>query len=392
MTFIPGKKTGGKAFRINGRGMAHRSSIWLYMKKIFAFMTRFIISLSVLMAMEFPLYAVAEDVKLSLAVYPFNDLRKKSLDMDIYDLLSTELSGYEFIRLVPVEVIREKLYEFEPQFMWTEKNDEVKRGGILWKIESGIVEKTNKAVNAQYSLYGDLMGFGKRWRVDAYLVKEGETDPVRRFSFNGMNYEEMPAKLTGMSKSIAQVLKGETVLNAAEEDIRQYKGGMVSYEGTIVKIKKHIVTVPESVPLRALLLDLHLEDKDLNQEDILIDGLKIISMIKDQESEGMRYMLSLALDPFDSVAQVYEVKKDWDNAINIRDRALNSFPLNPALHKEGIGRNYYYIARSFDEKGMTDKAVENYKTAVFYLQPSTVFYKNAMDGIRRLEGKGVSSK
>lgn len=372
--------------------MADRASLWLYMNKIFAFMPRFFISLSVLMAMALPLYAVAEDVKVSLAVYPFNDLHRNSLDMDIYDLLSTELTGYEFIRLVPVEVIREKLYEFEPQFMWTEKNDAVKRGGILWKIESGIVEKTNKAVNAQYSLYGDLMGFDKRWRVDAYLVKEGETDPVRRFSFNGMNYEEMLAKLTGMSKSIAEVLKGESVLDAAEEDIRQYKGGMVSYAGTIVKIKKHIVTVPESIPLRALLLDLYLEDKDLNQEDILIDGLKIISMIKDQESEGMRYMLSLALDPFDSVARVYEVKKDWDNAIKIRVRALDTFPLNPVLHKEGIGRSYYYIAGSFEEKGMTDKAVENYKTAVFYLQPSSVFYKNAMDGIRRLEGKGVSSK
>jgi len=356
------------------------------MKKSLAFIIKFFISLSIIIAVEHPLYAGTENGKISLAVYPFNDVRRNSLDMDIPLLLSAELSGYEFIEIVPVEVIREKLYEIEPQFMWTEKKDSVKRGGILWKIEQRIVEKINDAVNARYSLYGDLMSFGDRWRVDAFLAKEGETDPVRTLRFNGMNFDELPAKMTGISKSIAEVLKGESVLNTAEEDIRQYKGGMISHDMVISMMKKHISAVPESIPLRGLLLDLYLEDTEGNAGDILSAGLKIIGLMKETANADTRYLLSLALDPFDAVAAVYEKKQEWDNAVVVRDKALRSFSYNPELHKERIGRDYYFIAKSFEEKGSRKKALEHYKTAISYLQPSSGYFKEATDGIDRLIG------
>jgi tetratricopeptide (TPR) repeat protein len=206
-----------------------------------------------------------------------------------------------------------------------------------------------------------------------------------------MNFDELPAKLTGISKSIADVLRGESVLNTAEEDIRQYKGDMISHDMAISKMKKHISAVPESIPLRGLLLDLYLEDKDRNRGDILDYGLKIIDLMKETENADTRYLLSLALDPFDAVAAVYEKKQEWDNAIVVRDKALRSFSYNLELHKEGIGRDYYFLAKSFEEKGSREKAMESYKTAVTNLQPSSDFYKQAMDGIDRLNRKGAPS-
>lgn len=342
------------------------------------------------MTVTLPLSA-AEDGKVSLAVYPFNDVSRKALDMNIHAVLHSEFSKHEFLEIVPVEVIREKLYDIEPQFLWTEKEGSVKRGGILWKIESRIVDKINETVSAQYSLYGDLINLDDTWRVDAFLEKEGEAAPVKSFRLSGKKADEIPAKLTGMSKSIADLLKRDAVLNGAEEDIRQYKGGMVSYSEVTGKMKKHISTVPESVPLRALLLDLYLEDKETNREDILSAGLKIIDLMKVPEDADNRYLLSLALDPFDAAAGVYEQKQAWHNAVAIREKALRLFPFNSELHRESIGRNYYYIARSFEEKGSRKPAMESYKTAVSYMQPSSAFYKQAMDGIDRLNRKGAPS-
>jgi tetratricopeptide (TPR) repeat protein len=360
------------------------------MNKTVALIKILFIAFSFLMTTALPSSAASETGKVSLAIYPFNDVSRNVLDMNISTALHIEFSGYGFIEIVPVEVIREKLYEIEPQFMWTEKEDAVKRGGILWKIEPRIVEKINEIVSAQYSLYGDLISIGDTWKVDVFLKKEGEAAPVKSFRLSGNKDDEIRAKLIGMSKSIADLLKSDAVLNGAEEDIRQYKGGMVSYSGVISIMKKHISTVPESVPLRALLLDLYLEDKERNREDILSDGLKIIDRLKVPEDADTRYLLSLALDPFDAAAGVYEQKQDWHNAIAIRDKALKLFPYNSDLHKEGIGRNYYYIAKSYEENGNREKAIDNYKTAVDYLPPSSGNFKEAMDGIERLQGKGAT--
>ena len=338
-----------------------------------------------------PLCAAPDAGKVSLAIYPFNDVGQNSFDMNIPAVLHAEFSGYGFIEIVPVEVIREKLYEIEPLFMWTEKEDSMKRGGILWKIEPRIVEKINETVSAQFSLYGDLTSFGDKWRVDVFVIKEGEPAPGRSFRLTGMKEEELPVRLTEMSKGIADWLRRENLLNEAEEDIRQFMGGMYSYSVVTGKLKKYIISVPESIPLRALLLDLYLKEKDRSQEDIINDGLKIIELLGQGRDEDVRYLLSLALDPFDAVAAAYEKKEEWEDAIAVRDKALRLFPYNSESHREGIGRSHYYIAKSFEEKGLREKAMEGYKTAVSYLGPSSGYFKEAMDGIDRLKGKGASS-
>jgi len=347
----------------------------------------FFIFLSLFLTAADPLPATPDTVKVSLAVYPFNIVGQNSFDMHIAAVLRAGLSGYGFIEIVPVEVIREKLYEIEPLSMWGEREGPINRGGILWKIEPRVVEKINETVSAQYSLYGDLTSFGDKWRVDAFVIKEGEPAPGRLFSLNGVKEEELPVRLTEMSKGIAEWLKRENVLNEAEEDIRQYMGGMYSYSVVTGKLKKYIVTVPESIPLRGLLLDLYLRDKDRNREDIVNEGLKIIELLEQGADEDARYLLSLNLDPFDAVASAYESREKREDAIALRNKALTLFPYNSGLHKEGIGNDHYYAAKSFEEKGLREKAMESYEAALSYLEPSSDHFKEAMYSIDRLRGE-----
>jgi tetratricopeptide (TPR) repeat protein len=116
-------------------------------------------------------------------------------------------------------------------------------------------------------------------------------------------------------------------------------------------------------------------------------GLMIITLLEHSDDEDVRYLLSLSLDPFDAAADMYERIGNWESAIAIRKNALRLFPFKSGLHKKGLGRNHYFLARSFEEKEQKKKAVENYKIAVTYLLPSSEYFEKAMDGLGRLEEK-----
>ena len=92
----------------------------------------------------------------NIAIFPFNDVQSKSFDFKITSMLGNELLKYEFIRVLPVETVREKIYEIEPDVLWTEKQDLEKRGGILWTIEPFIREEIIETMSADYYVYGDF--------------------------------------------------------------------------------------------------------------------------------------------------------------------------------------------------------------------------------------------
>jgi hypothetical protein len=277
--------------------------------------------------------------KVSLAIFPFNDVQQNSLNMDIPGVLHAEFSKYEFIEIVPVEIIREKVYEIEPQALWTGRRGMQNRGGILWSIEPRIIEKVNETVAAQISVYGDLIRSGHTWSIDAFLIKNNKIGPQKTFKLSGTKDEEIPAKLAEMSKVIAEWIRKGNVLKEAEEDMRSYMGGMYAYQTVIEKMKNHVNTNPESIPVRGLLLELYLKEKENHEEEIIREGMKIIDLLKQGDDEGMRYLLSINIDPFDAVAGIYEGRGNREKAIEIRKSALELFPFNSEMHKKKIGKN-----------------------------------------------------
>jgi tetratricopeptide (TPR) repeat protein len=326
--------------------------------------------------------------KIRIAVFPFNDVQSEYLDMSIPAVLRAELSRYDFIEIVPVEVIREKIYEIEPSFLWTEREGVVNTGGILWKMEPIIVEEVRENISAQISIYGDVVRFGDKWRIDAYISKKkiiGPEDSLNIASIDGLKYEEIPDKLKELAKEIAGLLKKDHVLSEAEEDIRRYKGGQYTYSTVIKKMEGHVNLYPKSIPLRALLLDLYLKEKEKNREKVINEGLKIINLYDPSREEDVRYLLSLSLDPFDAAAEAYEKKEDWKNAIYLRNKAVKLFPLGKTNHKNGLGHDHYFFALSLEMEGQNAEALESYRKATTYLQPNSTYYEAAVKGVERLK-------
>lgn len=332
-----------------------------------------------------PAYPANPDINtIRIAVFPYNDIRYNALDLNISAVLRAELFKHEFIEIVPVEIIRETIYEIEPSFLWTGKEGDEKRGGILWKIEPGIIEEVDSRVSADLAVYGDITRFGGRWRIDSYVVRKGVLRPHWSMTVSGYKEEEIPEKLKGLAKEIISAIMEENILNAAEEDIRKYMGGIYTYAAVTNRIKERLDLVPGSIPLRALLLDLYLKEKDTRQDMVLNQGMKIIEHYDPSREDDTRYLLSLDLDPFDAVAEAYEKGGDWPRAIETRKKALTVFPHNAKNHKDALGRDHFYFGLLLEEKGEKKRAMDNYKESVTYLSAGSEYLVKSHEGIARL--------
>ncbi len=333
-----------------------------------------------------PQAADAHAEMVRIAVFPFNDIQSEAFDMNVAVVLRSELSRHDFIETVPVETIRERLYEIEPSYLWTEKRGRKKRGGILWRIEPEVVEEVRRKESSDFSIYGDLTRFRSRWRVDAYVLEGSDLKPKTSFTTTGSRDEEIPDRLAVMAKEIVDWLMTGRVLDIAEEEIRHYMGGLYTYSVVLEKIKKHVDSFSESIPLHALLLDLYLKEKEKYQDEIIKAGLKIITLYDPSGEEDIRYLLSLNIDPFEVTARVYENKKDWNKAIDVRNNALKLFPYRVDNHKIALGKDHYLFALSLEKRGEKAKALENYRRALIYLPRFSEDYKQAKEGLNRLEG------
>ncbi|MBI4847708.1 MAG: tetratricopeptide repeat protein [Nitrospirae bacterium] len=322
--------------------------------------------------------------KLTVALFPFNDMDSQTLDKGIPLILKAALSGYEFLEIVPVETITTRLYEVEPSFLWTGKDAGQKKGGILWTIRPVLIEEVNKSVSADYSIYGDVARAGSRWNFDVRLMEGNDTCSQRSFPVSGLSDDEIRKGLSETASLIANLLKGESAVNEAEEYVRRFMGGTYTYPVVLEKIKGLVYSFPDSVPLRALLLDLYLKQKIQNQDEVLLEGLKIISLYNPGKGDDTRYLLSLNLDPFDATAGSYEIKQDWEKAISMRNDALKLFQYKTGKHKNAIGRDYYMSGLSLKKEGQKAKALEDFSAALTYLESSSEYYSKAAEEVRQL--------
>jgi hypothetical protein len=327
-----------------------------------------------------------DGVKVRLAVFPFNDMSTDTLDTNIPAVLRSELSRYEFIEVIPVETVTRKIYEIEPSLLWTEKKGGEKRGGILWTVQPNLIKEVKQSVSADVSIYGELTRFGKRWRISARITEDENQGTEALFMITGLNDEEMTGELTGLAKTIADVLKGKNALREAEEYVRRYRGAVYTYTAVLEKIKGLVNSFYGSVPLHALLLDLYLQQKERNADNVLSESLKIMEIYDPEKGDDTRYLLSLNIDPFLTAAEIYEGKQEWSNAIAVRMTGLDAFPYRNDQHRIGLGRDYYLWGSSQEKAGQRASALESYEKSLTFLKPSSEFFQRAEEGIERLRG------
>ncbi len=329
--------------------------------------------------------------KIRVAIFPFNDMQAESLDTGLPSILKARLSGYEFIDTVPVEIIKEEIYEIQPSSVWTKREGKTDSAGIIWRIEPNVIEEVQKKVPADYSVYGDLKRFGKTWTVVVHIMKERETGIKKSFIRNSLIEEKIPERMLEISMEIAEWLKGENIVSEAEEVMRKYLGGLYTHSVALEKIKNLSNYYSGSIPLHALLLELYLARKDNYAEKILAESSRIIDIYDPLNDDDTRYLLSMNIDPFETAADIYETRGDWKEAISIRHLAEKKFPYSTERHMEMLGKDYYFYAVSFEKNGNNARAEKNYGKAMIYLKPSSAYYHNAKDGYDVLKRKRESS-
>ena len=273
-----------------------------------------------------PARAVDFRDKARVAVFPFLDAESRSIRMNISSVVARELLKYGFIEVIPLEHEDTDTYEIEPLSLWTGIEGPDKQGEIVWNIRHQVIQEIRAANNVEYAVFGSIMKVGRMLEIEVRVAKTDvilSKDQMPAFSISaaGATYNELSEKVPDMAAAIAEWLKGERVLGRAEEDVRRYLGRIVSYSDTVDSIERSVHEYPQSIPLRALLLDLYLKEKKVYQQKVLEEALTIISLYKTPAYADMRYLLSLSLDPFDIAAEAYEEREDWSNAISIRDRA-----------------------------------------------------------------------
>ena len=322
--------------------------------------------------------------KSRLSIVPFQDTRSGALNFEISGILQRELSGYAFIEIVPLDADYTELYDMEPSYVWTGMEDGKKEGGIFWNINRVIVEEVRAGKDAAYSVFGNKTSEGEKWNLAVYLTGPSYSEPVFSVSREGTGEKELVERLGEISREIAEWLKTDWVLGEAEEDIRRFMGHMLSYAEVLRKMEKNVGAHPESVPLRALLLDLYLKEREEYRDKVLEEGLTIVNLINPSDDRDIRYLLSLNLDPFAAAAEVFEERKDWRNAIELRNRALKIFPYKSGSHREGLGKDHYFFGEMYEKQGEHSKAGEHYYRAMEFMTASSEYRNEVLKGLSRL--------
>lgn len=321
--------------------------------------------------------------KIRITVFPFNDTSRKDTDTRLSSVVQAELATRDFIETIPPEVVRRVILEVEPSFAWTERNRSGTVTGVLWRIEPKLVEKVSQRVRADFAVYGDISRFDGKWVINAYSA-EVKGGTVKAFTLSGEGEEEIPGKLAQLATDIAVSLREETIVTEAEGEVRKFAGGMYSLSVIIGKMEALVPFYRESLPLKALLLDLYLRDEALYRKKIAPLASTIIEQYYPAREADTRYLLSLSLDPFDVLARVHEGAGEWEKAMAVREKALQVFPFAEERHRRGIGLDAYALARLYEKMGRRERAEEHYRKALSFLSEKEPERESARESLRKL--------
>lgn len=344
-------------------------------------------ALIVLCICGFPLSAQPYPVaagRVTVAVFPFRDLTLNTLEKDISGIIATELARHAFIEVVPVNLTLKEGYEIEPLFLWTEMREGEKRGGMLWAFRPFLTEETSAAASAEILLYGDMTKSEEGYRLDVFAVQGWEQEPAWSWGLSRVRDDELSLRAADAAGALAEWVNAAYALRFAEEDVRQYLGGMVSHEQAVSRLHERLDNAPQSLPLRALLFDLYRRDSETHQDQMLREAEELIRLLGKGSDADLRYLLSRDVDPFDAAASSREKKEAWQSAISLRERALREYPAHFEVHKRALGRDYYGLGRSHEKEGRRHQAGDAYERALRYLTPSSELYEPALSGLERV--------
>jgi hypothetical protein len=362
--------------------------------------------------------AVYAEVKKKVTIFPFNDLTVSRIDLQSSAIIEAELSKIGFIELVPAEVVRQKVLDFEPAFLWTgrmtgrstsrtttrntsqnsaqssaqssiqntTRNIDQSTGGILWNINTRIVEQVSRGLSSDYSVYGDVTGGKDKLQINVRIT-DNDAKVLRTISAAADDRDGLPQAYTRIGKRAASFFEEATVVERAEDEVRSYLAGLDSIGGVVAKVQRTANRYPRSMPLRAILLDLYLREKALYSSRIEAAANEVIELYNPANGDDARYLAALYLDPYDVLAAPYEARRNWTRAIAIREKALRDFPFFFHQEKLALGHAYFMMAQEFELKRDGNRAANYYRKAISVLPTDNDDSAKSVKRLKDLEAR-----
>jgi len=330
-----------------------------------------------------PSYVFSYDEVIKVTVLPFYDLRGGTLNDEVSEIIKMELLKDPVIRIVSYR-INEKIYnKFEPLYMWGQSEDGNKKGGIIWSINPVIIREIVNDPEVNYTIYGKIFEYEGKTYLSA-CIKDMGREYTRSFNKTATS-DNISKILSDIGNEIKIWLRNRYIIYLAETELRKLKGGILTYEHTIAKIKSYLEEFPDNIRLRTLLLEIYLYRKDSYKPEIFIESSKIIDLYTPSDSESTRYLLSRQIDPFDILADIYEKEGGLERAIEIRERALTVFPFNRERHEERLGMDYYLKASELRQKRNPAHIKEYLLKAREYINQGSDLYKKIEIELQKIQ-------
>ncbi len=323
-------------------------------------------------------------LNLRLAFLPFQDTSSRNLDLKTPAMLKKALAGSKFLKFVPVEISTEKIYQIDPLILRTGLDGANKQGDIFWSIRPEIMTQVSSIPDADFLVSGILTGSGQEKTL--YINVSERSGSVREMAFHC----NVPDSKTGdvcideMAGDISGWLYKIYALSEAEEYIRRYKGRIDTYDDTVRKLQVRLKALPGSIPIGGLLLDMYIEKRARHEDEIRAIGTGLIRDLEHAGPDDIRYLLSLSLHPFDGVAIQYEMDARWQDAVELREKALKVFPYWSGVHRTALGGDYFRIAEVLEEAGDAESALVSYRKSLRYLSNANALYNETLMRINNL--------
>lgn len=282
--------------------------------------------------------------KKKIAIFPFrNNTDIPGLHASIPDLLHGGLYRSGFFEIVESKKLYKTIWDVDISGSMKIDNTNIKEKGIspsqtvdLYSdLNKRTIEKVTKAVGADYSIQGSVNKFGKLIRIELDLWKLNPKEIIESLSAEVNVVEDIPNAVTGFIPAIEAVCIFENLDEICNDIVAKYRGGFSTFEKTVADIEGIAVFGVSSIYESSLLLSLYVE-KGLNSKSI--ETCKtIISLIPDNMENAMDAFSRTGIDPFGTLAGLYESKGMFKAAAKVYNDALRMVPRNAADYYKRLG-------------------------------------------------------
>ncbi|MDR4505495.1 MAG: tetratricopeptide repeat protein [Candidatus Scalindua sp.] len=346
---------------------------------LFGIIRSFCIVVTVVPVFLFPVSSECEaGKKYKMVVLPFRDNTSMDFGEMVSDVLRSMVTQTKYFESVERDKMYETIITVLPSNLI--KVDNITRIGgeftanqidVISRLERKKIQKVCKKLRADYVIKGSISQVADVLRVDVEIIDVKENELLGFVDVEGMPEKLLTGMLEELTGKISLFCKNINSYNDALYILGQYNQGLYTLDVAEKKLKELLSGIQNSIGIRAVLMTLYLSEnskiqfRSLQQDSfseigdkITGEGEEILKLLQNRYDEKvLEVFLSMGLDPFKEVANIYVKRGDTKKAIDIYRKAIRVYPINLAEHYTEIGRLY-------NRQGMDSEAIQAFEMAL----------------------------